>query len=85
MTTPMDRIAGVRMAPPITGDDYVAPASLPLGPGTVTWRLGPMGFLGSSRALLLQTTHPKVAAGVAQHSDYRSDPFGGHSAPSTRC
>jgi uncharacterized protein (DUF2236 family) len=76
MTTPMDRIAGVRMAPPITGDDYVAPASLPLGPGTVTWKLGPMGFLGSSRALLLQTTHPKVAAGVAQHSDYRSDPFG---------
>lgn len=65
-----------RLARPITGDDYVAPTSLPLGPGTVSWEVAILGFLGSSRALLLQTSHPKVAAGVAQHSDYQRDPFG---------
>lgn len=65
-----------RMARAITGDDYVAPTQLPLGPHTVSWQVSPLGFLGSSRALLLQTSHPQVAAGVAQHSDYRRDPFG---------
>ena len=65
-----------RMARPITGDDYVAPTALPYGPRTVSWEVTPLGFLGSSRALLLQTSHPKVAAGVAQHSDYQRDPFG---------
>jgi uncharacterized protein (DUF2236 family) len=34
-------------------------------------------LLGSgSRALLLQVAHPKVAAAVADHSRYRSDPLG---------
>jgi uncharacterized protein (DUF2236 family) len=28
------------------------------------------------RALLLQTLHPRAMAGVAQHSDYRHDPWG---------
>jgi uncharacterized protein (DUF2236 family) len=27
------------------------------------------------RALLMQVAHPKVAAGVAQHSDFQKDPF----------
>ena len=31
---------------------------------------------GGTCALLLQLAHPTVAAGVAQHSDFRSDPFG---------
>ena len=36
-----------------------------------------MVLLGSgSRALLLQVAHPKVAAAVADHSRYRSDPLG---------
>ena len=65
----------VRMAAPVTGDDYVAPTHLPLGSGTVSWRISAFGFLGASRALLLQTSHPLVAAGVAQHSDYQTDPF----------
>lgn len=65
-----------RTARPITRDDYVAPMALPFGPDTVSWEVTPLGFLGSSRALLLQTSHPKVAAGVAQHSDYQRDPFG---------
>lgn len=62
-------------APAITGDDYIAPTSLPLGPEAVSFRVGVLGFLGASRALLLQTSHPLVAAGVAEHSDYASDPW----------
>lgn len=33
-------------------------------------------FIGGLRALLLQSLHPLAMAGVAQHSGYRSDPWG---------
>jgi uncharacterized protein (DUF2236 family) len=33
-------------------------------------------FIGGMRALLLQSLHPLAMAGVAQHSDYRNDPWG---------
>lgn len=33
-------------------------------------------FIGGMRALLLQTLHPLAMAGVAEHSDYRNDPWG---------
>src|SRR5436190_14118997 len=33
-------------------------------------------LLGGGRALILQVAHPLVAAGVAQHSGYREDPWG---------
>jgi uncharacterized protein (DUF2236 family) len=33
-------------------------------------------LLGGPRALILQVAHPQVAAGVAQHSSYRTDPWG---------
>jgi uncharacterized protein (DUF2236 family) len=33
-------------------------------------------FIGGLRALLLQSLHPLAMAGVAQHSDYRNDPWG---------
>jgi uncharacterized protein (DUF2236 family) len=33
-------------------------------------------FIGGVRALLLQSLHPLAMAGVAQHSDFRSDPWG---------
>lgn len=48
------------------------------GPGSLTWRVNREGvlLLGGGRALLLQVAHPLVAAGVAQHSNYREDPFG---------
>ena len=57
---------------------YVPPDRLPFRPGSVTWRvnLEPGLLLGGGRALLLQVAHPLVAAGVAQHSDYESDPWG---------
>jgi uncharacterized protein (DUF2236 family) len=48
------------------------------GPDTVSARV--LGesvlLLGGPRALLLQLAHPNVAAGVADHSDFRADPFG---------
>lgn len=33
-------------------------------------------FIGGLRALLLQSLHPLAMAGVAQHSNYRGDPWG---------
>ena len=48
------------------------------GPGSVSWRLNreAMLVLGAGpRALLLQIAHPAVAAGVADHSDFRTDPW----------
>jgi uncharacterized protein (DUF2236 family) len=48
------------------------------GPGSEAWRLNreAMLLLGAGpRALLLQIAHPAVAAGVDQHSDFRSDPW----------
>ena len=35
----------------------------------------PVILLGAGRALLLQLAHPHVAAGVAEHSDFQSNPF----------
>jgi len=57
---------------------YEPPTALPLGPDTVAYRVNtePVPFLGGGRALLLQIAHPKVAAGVEQHSTYATDPWG---------
>lgn len=48
------------------------------GPGSVTWRLmsDPATFVGGIRALLIQSAHPEVVAGVADHSRYEDDPLG---------
>lgn len=48
------------------------------GPDSEAWRLNreAMLLLGAGpRALLLQIAHPAVAAGVADHSDFRADPW----------
>ncbi len=47
------------------------------GPGSVAWTIGRERALlaGGGAALLLQLAHPKVAAGVAEHSAFRRDPF----------
>jgi uncharacterized protein (DUF2236 family) len=44
----------------------------------VSWRIDRelIVLAGGSCALLLQAAHPSVAAGVAQHSTYATDPFG---------
>ncbi len=51
-------------------------SSLP-GPGSVSWRVNREAalLLGGGRALLMQVAHPLVAAGVAEHSDFRRDPL----------
>ncbi len=36
----------------------------------------PVLLFGGGRALLLEIAHPLVAAGVAEHSQFRTDPFG---------
>ncbi len=48
------------------------------GPGSVTWRVmgDPAAFVGGIRALLIQSAHPEVVAGVVDHSSYRTDPLG---------
>lgn len=48
------------------------------GPGSVSWRVDRelVVLAGGSCALLMQAAHPSVAAGVAQHSTYATDPFG---------
>jgi uncharacterized protein (DUF2236 family) len=48
------------------------------GPGSEAWALNreAMLLLGAGpRALLMQLAHPSVAAGVADHSDFRADPW----------
>ena len=58
---------------------YLGPGDAGLhGPDSVTWRVhaDPSMLIGGLRALLLQTMHPLAMAGVADHSDYRSDPWG---------
>ncbi|HUG31081.1 MAG TPA: oxygenase MpaB family protein [Candidatus Limnocylindria bacterium] len=48
------------------------------GPASEAWRLNreAMLLLGAGpRALLLQVAHPLVAAGVAEHSNFRADPW----------
>lgn len=48
------------------------------GPDSVTWRVhaDPVMGIGGLRALHLQALHPLAMAGVAQHSDFRADPWG---------
>lgn len=47
------------------------------GPGSMAWWLNREMVLGLVvlRALFLQVAHPKVAQGVAEHSDFRRKPF----------
>ncbi|MEO6652130.1 MAG: oxygenase MpaB family protein [Ilumatobacteraceae bacterium] len=49
-----------------------------LGPDSVSWRVigDASAFVGGIRALIVQTAHPEVVAGVEQHSRYRTDPLG---------
>ncbi len=48
------------------------------GPDSITWRINRENVLvlGGGRALVLQVAHPLVGAGVAEHSNYRKDPWG---------
>lgn len=73
---PVDRMISVDRLP---HEQYTEPAGDPglFGPGSVTWRIhaDPSMLVGGLAALMLQTLHPLAMAGVADHSDYREDPF----------
>lgn len=47
------------------------------GPDSMAWRVSREMFMGLvvGRALLMQVAHPKVAQGVADHSDFSQKPF----------
>ncbi len=79
-----DRIAGATVGL-FAHDGYPLEHSLDhqgdpgmFGPDSATWRV--MGdisaMVGGIRALLIQTAHPEVVAGVHDHSAYRDDPLG---------
>ncbi|NYI03527.1 oxygenase MpaB family protein [Allostreptomyces psammosilenae] len=69
-------------APPTSAAPSIPAPRLPEarlpGPGSPTWEyLAPWYTLAFGwRALVLQTAHPVVAAGVRDHSSYRADPWG---------
>lgn len=48
------------------------------GPESISWRIHshPLLALGGLRALFLQALLPRAMAGVAQNSDFRTDPWG---------
>ena len=76
---------GERMRTALAGRDRLDPTEFAgpgdhglFGPSSIAWRIhGESSMLiGGLRALLLQTLHPLVMAGVTDHSDYRRDPWG---------
>jgi uncharacterized protein (DUF2236 family) len=65
-------VPGERRYDPLVGDPGL------FGPDSITWRVNREGvlLLGGGAALILQVAHPLVGAGVAEHSNYREDPWG---------
>lgn len=62
---------------PLGRRESPAPGAI-LGPDSVSWRLRSGGIVMSmakARAALLQLAHPKIAAGLAEHSTFESDPY----------
>lgn len=78
---PVERMTPARRTDPVAPHrrlDPRAPDPGLYGPASEAWRLNreAMLLLGAGpRALLLQLAHPAVAAGVADHSDFRADPW----------
>ncbi len=69
----------------LIGKNKVDPATLAtaedhglFGPQSVTWKINSdiSLLIGGLRSLIYQTLHPLAMAGVAEHSDYKQDPFG---------
>jgi uncharacterized protein (DUF2236 family) len=79
------RQGGARLRTALSGEEALSQGELAhrgdhglFGPDSSAWRVhGDSSMLiGGLRALLLQTLHPLAMAGVAEHSDYRQDPWG---------
>ena len=77
---PLDKLAQayVRAVPEHPADDGL------FGPRSIVWRVNRDRVfpLAGMRSLMLQALHPLAMAGVAQHSNWRQDPFGGLAATS---
>lgn len=78
--SPTGRVAAALAGAPVRGLGWPPPAVHPQAllassPPAVALLGHPLVLLGGPRALLLQLAHPSVAAGVADHSDFRADPF----------
>ncbi|HYN88871.1 MAG TPA: oxygenase MpaB family protein [Ardenticatenaceae bacterium] len=60
------------------GADVGHPVEGFFGPSSITWKTAreSVTYLGGMRALLMQIAHPKVAQGVADHSNFREDSLG---------
>jgi uncharacterized protein (DUF2236 family) len=71
--------AYVRAIPEHPADDGL------FGPGSVVWRVNRDRCypLAGIRSLMMQALHPLAMAGVAQHSNWRQDPFGRLAATSS--
>lgn len=76
---------GTRLREALAGDNGLRPNEMAntddvglYGPDSVVWRVHADSamFIGGLRSLMLQTLHPLAMAGVAEHSDYRNDPWG---------
>lgn len=72
--TPLEPLAKAyeRAVPEHPADDGL------FGPGSIVWRVNrDRSFpLSGMRSLMIQALHPLAMAGVAQHSNWRKDPFG---------
>jgi uncharacterized protein (DUF2236 family) len=71
-------MSAVTLADARLADERLADAAGLFGPGSISWRIDRelLVLAGGSCALLMQAAHPSVAAGVAEHSTYATDPFG---------
>ena len=69
---PESRVVSAQMTGVLTSDDFVFP------PDSEVWRVNrhANGLLFGPAAVLLQIAHPRVAQGVADHSDFREDALG---------
>jgi uncharacterized protein (DUF2236 family) len=76
--THRDRAVLKRGAPAVGAPEQLEALELLAGPNSMSWRVNREAalLLGGGRALLMQVAHPLVAAGVADHSDFKSDPLG---------
>jgi uncharacterized protein (DUF2236 family) len=63
---------------PVNRDRFAAPGPRWFGPDRPIRRVhgDAAMFVGGLRALLLQSLHPRAMIAVAEHSDYRRDPWG---------
>ena len=80
-TSPLDALAKAyeRAVPAHPADDGL------FGPRSIVWRVNrDRSFpLAGMRSLMVQALHPLAMAGVAQHSNWRQDPFGRLAATSS--